>query len=366
MTFTESRSESDQNALTPLHDNVAFHVAPSDLVVIQPNVVPVRGSAPVKNARGLANLMRTLELAPAVLEATAAWLSSERRTSPATRDGYSRDLSWWIVYASARGLDLADVDPMEADLYAATLREAGLGDATRARRLAAASSWYAYLHRAGRSRRNPFGEGMERPRVSEVSRTRGMSEDELERMLAYARERESERTFAILALLVATAARDGSIIRATTSELGWDRGHRVIDLPVKGQAGKTKRFILSPFAGQALDRWLAVRSDAPGRLFVTSAGNPIDQPYLYRLVKRVARAAGVPEVSPHGIRHSVATMLLDRGHPLHVVQDFLGHADPRTTRRYDRARESLDRSPAYELGQILAAGIERHSEKYAE
>ena len=116
---------------------------------------------------------------------------------------------------------------------------------------------------------------------------------------------------------------------------------------------------------EALDRWLAVRGDAPGRLFVTSTDNPIDQPYLYRLVKRVARAASVPEVSPHGIRHSVITLLLDRGHPLHVVQDFAGHADPRTTRRYDRARESLDRTPAYELGQIIAAGMERHSPRRA-
>lgn len=366
MTFTESRSESDQNALAPLHDNVSFHVATCDLVAPQPNAVRMRGKAPAKNVETLAGLMRALELSPFLLEATAGWFSSERRTSKATHDGYSRDLSWWIVYATARGLDLADVDPIEADLYAAALREAGLSNATRARRLSAASSWYKYLTRAKRAVVNPFAGDMERPRVSDVSKTRGLSGDQLEQLLAYTRTQESERTFAILSMLVATGARDGSLIRATTEGLGWDRGHRVIDLPVKGPAGATKRFVLSPFAGDALDRWLTVRGNAPGRLFVTSRANPIDQPYLYRLVRRVARAAGVPEVSPHGIRHSVVTLLLDRGLPLHVVQDFAGHADPRTTRRYDRARESLDRSPAYELGQLITAGMERHSEKYAE
>jgi integrase len=356
--------ESSSDTAESVHDNVCFHVATRDLVVVRPEPIRVRGTTPAKNVRALAELMNTIDLPADMLEATAGWLSSERRNSVATQNGYSRDLSWWITYAHARGLNLADVDPIEADLYAAALRDAGLGDATRARRLSAASSWYAYLHRAGRAARNPFGDGMERPRVADVSRTRGISEDELERMLAYARGRESERTYAILALLVATAARDGSLVRATLGGLGWDRGHRVIDLPVKGQAGKTKRFVLSPFAGDALDGWLAVRGETPGLLFITSKGSPIDQPYLYRLVKRVARAADVPEVSPHGIRHSVVTLLLDRGHPLHVVQDFAGHADPRTTRRYDRARESLDRSPAYELGQILAAAVERHSEKY--
>ena len=53
-------------------------------------------------------------------------------------------------------------------------------------------------------------------------------------------------------------------------------------------------------------------------------------------------------------------LILGRNYPLHIVQDFLGHADPRTTRRYDLARESLYRSPAYDLGQLLAAGIAKH------
>ncbi|WP_244941083.1 tyrosine-type recombinase/integrase [Gordonia paraffinivorans] len=103
-------------------------------------------------------------------------------------------------------------------------------------------------------------------------------------------------------------------------------------------------------------------------MFVTRTGRPIDQPQVFRLVRRVAAAAGIDQadqLSPHSLRHSVATLLLDRGHPLHIVQDFLGHADPRTTRVYDRARESLDRSPAYDLGAALAAGVARHAGTYS-
>ncbi|MEU8362299.1 tyrosine-type recombinase/integrase [Nonomuraea sp. NPDC048882] len=321
------------------------------------------GRPPARTVHELAHLLRTIAAPPAVMEATAAWLSGERRAAPATIRGYVRDASWWIAYATSRGLDLTNSDPIEADLYAAALRSAGHSDATRARRISAASSWYTYLVRAGRAAANPFGAGMERPRLPDVSATRGMSGDELERTLAYARERESARTFAILAVMVATACRDGSIIAAPLDALGHDRGHRVIDLPTKG--GKTKRLILPPLAAEAAARYLTERGSAPGRLFITSTGRPIDQPYLYRLVKRVTRAAGVAEVSPHGIRHSVLTLLLDKGYPLHVVQDLAGHADPRTTRRYDRARESLDRSPAYELGQLLAAGVERHAGRWS-
>ncbi|GAB3977567.1 hypothetical protein GCM10029978_067630 [Actinoallomurus acanthiterrae] len=69
-------------------------------------------------------------------------------------------------------------------------------------------------------------------------------------------------------------------------------------------------------------------------------------------------------MSPHSLRHSVATALLGKGRPLHVVHDLLGHADPHTTRRYDTDRNSLDRSPAYDLGAALSAGIARHAATY--
>jgi site-specific recombinase XerD len=310
--------------------------------------------------------MREAGASAAVLEKTAAWLSGERRRSPATQTGYIRDLSWWISYLNARGLNPGNVEPSDADLYAAALRDAGLADSTRARRLSAASSWYGYLLRARVVTSNPFGSGMERPRVSESSDTRGLSEDEINRLLAYAKARESARTYALFAVMIATGCRVGSVTRTTVDSIGRDRGHAVLDLPVKG--GKTKRFVLPPLATEALDAYLAERGDTPGPLFATRTGKAIDQPYVFRLLRRVAEAAHIPaadHVSPHSLRHSVATMLLDRGHPLHVVQDFLGHADPRTTRRYDRARESLDRSPAYDLGSALAAGMDRYASAYA-
>jgi integrase len=153
--------------------------------------------------------------------------------------------------------------------------------------------------------------------------------------------------------------------------LGHDSGHRTIDLPVKG--GTTKRFVLPPLAADAIDAYLEQRREQSGPplaptapLFATRTGRPIDQPYVFRLIRRIAAAAGVhgaDQLSPHSARHGVATVLLN-GHPLHVVQDFLGHANPATTRRYDEDRESLDRSPAYHLSQTLSAGAARHRRRY--
>lgn len=324
--------------------------------------VRTAGAPPARTAYELVAMMTAAGASELALTATAAWLSGERRQSDHTQAGYIGDLSRWVAWCQARGLRFTDVPATEADLFAAGMRDGGLANATRARRLSAVSSWFAYLVRAGTSPLNPFGEGMERPKQSKVSKTRGMSEDELDRMLAYARERESPRTYAVLATMAATACRVSSVTGAELEGIGHDKGYSVIDLPVKG--GETKRFVMPAMMIEANDRWLAERGQAPGLLYVTASGRGLDQPAVFRMVRRVAGKAGLPQadqLSPHGIRHTILTMLHERNYPTHVIQDLAGHADSRTTRRYDLGREGLDRSPANELGAILAAGISRYA-----
>ncbi|MEU7898175.1 tyrosine-type recombinase/integrase [Nonomuraea sp. NPDC049152] len=80
---------------------------------------------------------------------------------------------------------------------------------------------------------------------------------------------------------------------------------------------------------------MAERGAAPGPLFVTRTGAQLQRSYVLDLLKRLAGAAAIPDphtLTPHAIRHSVATALLQAGEPLDVVQALLGHADPRTTR----------------------------------
>jgi integrase len=83
------------------------------------------------------------------------------------------------------------------------------------------------------------------------------------------------------------------------------------------------------------------------------------EPSAWRLVRRLARRAGLPaadRLSPHSLRHSAITAALNAGVPFRDVQDFAGHADPRTTRRYDRSRNSLDRHATYALASRLGRG----------
>lgn len=120
-------------------------------------------------------------------------------------------------------------------------------------------------------------------------------------------------------------------------------------------------------AAHRLQAYLAGRADrlpvpagGPGArvarraLFVTESGRRMRRNDVQRLLTRLAKTAAVTvRVSPHVLRHAFATLARDAGARLEDIQDALNHADPRTTRRYDRGDQRLDRSPAYTLAAYL-------------
>jgi integrase len=122
---------------------------------------------------------------------------------------------------------------------------------------------------------------------------------------------------------------------------------------------------LTPGTLAALEAYLAERAARAGvlvealagPLLATRTGGRMNQGHLWELVRRLAKSGEVTawkELSPHSLRHSAVTFALDAGVALRDVQDYARHRDPRTTRRYDRSRASLDRSAAYTVATYLA------------
>ncbi|GAA2417568.1 tyrosine recombinase [Nonomuraea africana] len=321
--------------------------------------LPAKGTPPpARDASGLATLLRTAGATDTVLAATGGWLLSERRSSPATQDGYIRDVSWWLWWIQARGMDLTDVSFIEADTYAAAMRHAGLAPGTRRRRLSACSSWYAYLQRADAAVRNPFHR-MDLPkRASKPSRY--LTEAQLDDLVMHAVAHQSARTAAIVAVLKATACRISELTGVQLAALGHAGDHWILTLTAKG--GRPHRVVIDDdVTGPLLDAYLAERGSAPGPLFATRTGARLQRSYVQELLQRLASSAGIPDphtLTPHAIRHSVATALLRAGEPLDVVQALLGHADPRTTQAYLHV-DQLERSPAHRAGRRLAAVVAR-------
>ncbi|WP_322767551.1 tyrosine-type recombinase/integrase [Frankia sp. Cr1] len=280
----------------------------------------------------------------------AAWLLGHR--SAHTRTAYGRDLRAFLGWCAARDITVITATRGHVDAYARELEEVdGRSVATVARRLSALASFYAYLVAEDVLTRSPLTH-VKRPRLGDDSQTTGLDRDEVRALLATAAT-DSPRAHALIGLLAGNGLRIGEALAADVADLDTERGHRVLRIVRKG--GKRATVPLAPSVAAVLDVYLDGRADGP--LFTTRTGRRLDEPAVFRLIRRLARDAGIAsasKLSPHSLRHSFVTLSLDAGVSLRDVQDAAGHSDPRTTRRYDRARHNLDRHAAYQLAGYLA------------
>ena len=306
----------------------------------------------------------------ALADATAAWLAAKK---PTTREAYRRDVQSWVGFCTQRGAHVLTARKPDADLFGAWLQDPVsvrgggrvLSAASAARRMAAVSSWYRYLVACDLHERNPF-EAAERPKVDrDFSATAWLDEAGARRLIEAAETRRSAsriRDVAMVRLMLQLGIRVTEVVALDLSALGAVRGQRTV--VISGKGGKRVQRALPPAAGDALDRYLAERSARAGvetgaltgLLFVTSSGRPVDRVEVFRLVRRLAELAGVehPEaITPHALRHTFATIATERGADLDDLQDAMGHADPRTTRRYQRAARRLERDPAHLVAAAL-------------
>jgi integrase/recombinase XerD len=280
----------------------------------------------------------------------AAWLLGFE--SQATRRNYGLDMTMWLGFCVDHRIDPLRARRAHVDAWARTLNASGAAQRTVARRLAAVSSWYRYLVAEGVRPESPT-EHVRRPKISDRGETPGLTRDELRRLLASAEEYGSPRTIALLTLLAHTGLRINEALSRDVEHLAHDRGHRILRLERKG--GRGDRTVLTAPVARKLEDYLAGRTTGP--LFITKTGRRMDQPEAWRMVRRIARRAaldGAGEIRPHSLRVAFITGAREAGVPLEDVQDAAGHADPRTTRRYDRGRHSLDRHASYAVTSWLA------------
>ncbi|MCW2952730.1 MAG: integrase [Conexibacter sp.] len=267
----------------------------------------------------------------------------------ATRDAYGRDLRQWTAWLAHHGLAPLSAHRAHVELWARGMEARGLAASTVARRLSALAGFYDYALDEELITRSPVSR-VRRPRVGDESPRLGLDRDELGVLLAAAHA-SGARDYALACLLTLNGLRISETLALDADDLGAERGHRTAALRRKG--GKRQSAPLAPRTADAIDLLLAGRNSGP--VFVTRTGRRMDRHAAAKVVRRLARSAGITAtVSPHSLRHSFVTLALDAGVPLHRVQDAAGHADPRTTRRYDRARFQLDQHATYSVAAAVA------------
>lgn len=263
-------------------------------------------------------------------------LGAERNASAHTLKAYGKDLEQFRSYAEGafgRELRPEEVDHLLIRSFLASLHHAGLRKTSSARKLAALRTYFRFLCREGIVERNP-ARVLLSPRT-EKRVPAHLDEADAARLVEVSGGRDTDvRARAILELLYATGIRCAEMVGLDVAE---------VDLPGRmlRVLGKGRKERVVPFGGsalRALQAWIGVRARLRPRsdaLFVNRKGERVSDRSVRSLVsRRVREVALTQRVSPHTLRHSFATHLLERGADLRSIQELLGHASLSTTQRY--------------------------------
>ena len=287
----------------------------------------------------------------AFLQSFIGHIGVERGLSKNTLNSYERDLKKLIDFLDQRGLSLASsgVDDLRAFLSA--LRASGLAEASIARITVSIRTFYKFISKD----RNYEDIARElTPPTVPKRLPKALTITEIESLLtAPPAEGMGIRDRAILELLYATGARVSELVALNTDDVKKveDASEGVVTLRLIGKGRKERIVPVGSFARKAIDDYLvrfrpSLARDGEKALFLNARGGRLSRQSAWEIVLASATRAGLSaRVSPHALRHSFATHLLDGGADIRVVQELLGHASVSTTQIYtlvtiDKLRES--------------------------
>ena len=274
----------------------------------------------------------------APIEEFITYLNVERGLSPNTLDAYRRDLAGYLAFVQKRGItDWSQTSRDHITAFMMYRKERGLSPVSIARGLAALKVYYRFLVAQRYVTQDPTST-IESPKLwRRLPDT--LSVADVERLIAQAKPKDWRgiRDAASLELLYATGMRVSELAKLRVTDVHLDVGfvrcygkgskERIVPLGRKAQAA-VRRYLQSA-------RPQLARRKGDDRLLLSQQGRGLSRQMIWLLLKRYARDAHLRQrITPHSLRHSFATHLLEAGADLRVVQELLGHADISTTQRY--------------------------------
>ncbi len=266
------------------------------------------------------------------------YLAVERGLSTNTLAAYERDLGDWLDYLEDQGIaSLLDVDYRLLISYMHFKRTKGFKTATVTRHLSSIRSFFSYLHQENIIQADP-AQLLETPK-SDRRLPKVISLEKVERLLAAPDTSNSFgiRDKAMLELLYATGIRVSELISLNVADFNIHSSF----VRCFGKGAKERIVPVGNYARIALEKYLLhirpviVKELQEHALFVNHSGMRLTRQGFWKIIKKYARVAGIrTPLSPHTLRHSFATHLLENGADLRSVQEMLGHADIGTTQIY--------------------------------
>jgi integrase/recombinase XerD len=283
----------------------------------------------------------------AAIDAYLDHLQVERRLAGLTIESYSHDLAALARFAEASHLKIEQLSRHDLEAFVRDLMSAGLSPRSTARAVACVRGFYRFLVLDRRLDASP-ADDLRAPRAWPAL-PRFLSLDEVERLLA-APDVSTPlglRDRALIELLYATGLRVSELVGLRGADLNLDAGY----LTCTGKGDKQRLVPVGDQAAAWIRRYLAdarphlLAGRSSPRLFVNARGGSLSRVGFWKVLKGHGIRAGLPRgLSPHVLRHSFATHLLDRGADLRAIQMMLGHADLSTTQIYTHVLDARMRA----------------------
>lgn len=281
--------------------------------------------------------VRSINDIEAVLASYDAYIMLERGLSENTRSSYRDDIDKLVKYLAEEGKLLSGVTLDDLQAFIADLHDLGIAPTSQARIISGIKSFFRYLKLEGYIDENP-ALLLESPRLGrhlpEV-----LTVDEIDAMESCIDlgSPEGQRNLAIMETLYGCGLRVSELVNLDLSHLFLDEGYIV----VRGKGSKERMVPISDVAMHHIRLYLEQRADMdikPGEeniVFLNRRGRRLTRVMIFYIVKRLCELAGIrKEISPHTLRHSFATHLLEGGANLRAIQQMLGHESIATTEIY--------------------------------
>jgi len=259
----------------------------------------------------------------------------ERGLSNNSLEAYQRDLQRLVIFADQRQKELSTLDRADLVGLLASMKDEGLNDRSIARLLSAVRGLYKFLVREGLLKTDPTTHIESRKAWQTLPSFLNL--EQVEALLAQPdlSEDTGVRDRAMIELMYATGLRVSELVGLKLADIDWEGGV----LNCFGKGSKQRRVPIGRSALRYLTQYMASRQRLlegaqSHRLFIEKGGRPVSRQKFWKLIKNYGRQAQIEHVTPHTLRHSFATVLLENGADLRSVQMMLGHSDVSTTQIY--------------------------------
>jgi integrase/recombinase XerD len=273
-----------------------------------------------------------------LVDAFLDYLTVERGLAENTRVAYCTDLAQFIEFIQRRGIgQMNRVQHQHITAFMMDRRKHDVSARSLARQLSALRMFCRFLVREKLLADDPT-QSVDSPRLWRTL-PHALTYDEVDMLLAApaTRTKLGLRDKAILEFMYATGLRVSEVAKITLNDVNFDAGF----LRIIGKGSKERIVPVGKQAAACIQRYLKdarpslARRGQRGEIFLSTRGGPLNRKTIWHLIKKYARTAGITKcITPHTLRHSFATHLLDNGADLRVIQEMLGHVDISTTQVY--------------------------------